>query len=454
MRLELDLRSAQTGSSLRLTGQYTVFNLGSGEAEAFFLAVSCENTLNLVCLEAEFVGRQFRSAQRALLDSAIVVASASDVYPGAIVPIERKSILDALIATETGGPLGDVLPKVSQEEMVDLCLRGVAFLCEGDIATWRHLRSRFEELDEWGSILASFSEYANSYPCSGEIANYLDDWLVSPGKISRITVWDIEARAVTVLKNRLEHIREDVGRYLLRVLDATIVVNDPVVYSDSEPRQDILLHLRRMSLLLLRAYAASSLAEHYKGGAVEALIAFLITSDIDGGIIKVLEEITSAGLIESEWRPLEEESEGWVDWWTVNSGRFPPVLPLHEYAPTMSRAFDARTTTDCHWDYLTDDVIVRKNLAQNPHTALQELVSLARDAHAEVRRVLATRDNLPVEVVKQLSRDTSPVVRHYLASNRTLAIETLEDLAKDLDEVVRKQAQSTIAYVASRSSQA
>jgi hypothetical protein len=445
MRLAMDLLSAGTGLPLRLAGQHGVFNLRPGESEAFSLAIECENTINLVCVEAEFVSRNFATAQRTIMDQVICCAAASDMYSGGVTSVSARSATNALVNFGEDEPFWELLPKVPREEIVQLCLRGVAFLCNGDLEVWQQLLHRLEEQDEWGSVLASFSEYANIYPCPHQITRYIDDWLTSASKIVKVSIWDIEIRSTTVLEHRLKQIKEEPCIYLLRVLDATLTMNEPdeIDYDDDSDTWDkfIFRQLRQMSLVHIRSHAAKILAQRYKRGAVEALMAFIATSDQGRAIISdFLETITDAKVKEA-WVSPEIDTTKWIDWWKTHEDQFPPAFSLKDLAPRMDRSLKALVDPFPSRAYLDDEALVRRSLALNPATGTAELSHLAEDESVEIRRLVAMRRDLPLKVVELLVKDSSTVVRRNLATNGTIGSSALKNLARDEDEYVRKNAE-------------
>jgi hypothetical protein len=347
-----------------------------------------------------------------------------------------------LVSSGADNPFWDLLPDVPQGEVVDLCLRGVAFLCGGSPDSWLRLLHRFEDRDEWGSILASFSEYANVQPCASEILDYVDHWLMSPEKVGNILIWDLEVRSLTVLENRLSQVRRDRGQYLLRILDATAFVTE---HDGGDWGSFVPQHLRRMSLVLMRERVAKFLADEYREGSVEALVAFLATSDHSSGeALKALEDITHAGLV-SEFEMPEIRADKWIKWWKKHAARMPSAMPLNEAAPTMARALEALLDASPTSAYMEDHVVVRRSLALNPNARPAELLCLSRDDNGEVRRIVATRDGLPYEAVTRLANDANVVVRRHLASNKTIGYSALSRLTNDEDETTRENAANVLA---------
>ncbi|HEY9832063.1 MAG TPA: hypothetical protein V6D26_15870, partial [Stenomitos sp.] len=296
IHLELDLERLK--SPQRLAGETEVFNLQPNEIEAFALEMNCENSLNLICLEVQIINRENLTPQKIIIDPIILCAAASDRYSGAVISIPRQSAVNALLKDEDDNSFWDILPKVpsldTRQELKTICLRGIAFLCHGDISVWKELQTKFENTDNWGSILASFAEYSLNYSCSNTITSYLDSWLNSPEKVKQIEVWDNEFRAETVLVNRVNKIPpEERGNYLLRILDATV---ETLKLEHLSVNEQILRHLRFTSLAWMRSCAAHLLAEYYGQGAIKALIAFLLTEIAAITVSEKLQELTGAEL--------------------------------------------------------------------------------------------------------------------------------------------------------------
>lgn len=448
-RLSVDIRRAISASPIRVAGEDGVFNLAPGEADAFSIHIDCENTLNIICIVAEVVSEDLQHVLKIPLDYVILCAAASEKYSGYIATIPKNSLIISILKNDPKYINLKLSREISSDRIFDVCIRAVAFICDGDLYTWNALKSLYENEDEWGSIIASFAEYSSQNTCDKTVTNYLDEWLRTPDLIRKIISWDHEIRSVTVLENRIKQIESDQrGIYLLRLLDSTIFddeSHDPfITYKQFNQEDDITESLRDMSLDSLRRQAAILLAEYYGVGAVECLIAYLISCYVYAGIHEILENLTNAGIDEDEWQFPEDHAENWINWWIKMLPNFPSSLPLRETAPIMYRALQARITKNSYSKYVNGHSIVLRNLALNYNIVEEDLKLLAKSEHLIIRKTLARRKMLPLDVARILSNDKVLLVRRYLASNKNINLSILHDMLNDDDNIVRDVANDTI----------
>lgn len=443
VQLSVDLGTARPGESVRIAGDDGVFNLRPGEAEALRITVGGENSLTLLCFEAEVVGQGFPDARSVALQPAVVCAAPSDEHAGIVAVVPKRELVAGLFAADGEERFDRMAAEVPGALLRDTCLRGAAFLCDGDPLCWEALRARYGEEDEWGSVVASFSEYARWRPCAASIIEQIDRWLSSPVRILRSAVWDMETRSITILVNRIARVpRDEQGAYLLRLLESTLLPSefDP----GFDLKGDIFAFGRFLSLTHLRNHAAALLAERLGAGAAEALLAFMVSSDYATRASELMEEVTHAGVHRDTWNTPDRVAERWIEWWRRESGSFRAPLPLARLAPVMMRALAACTAADGHARFLGDHPAVRRNLARNSAAGAAELGRLAHDEVVDVRVALACRHPIPPALARTLAADTEVVVRRNLACNDDVDPGVLLAMRLDHDEQVRKHAEATL----------
>lgn len=213
MKLEFSLRDSVEGIWQR-TFRHKVTKLDPGECDTFQLELDCENTLNLVDIELEFlIADSVKPHRYSPSDIVVVHAPVSDEYPaseeesGAILVIDRMQAIRALL-DEKQLTLWPGKAYSDCANLLPLFLRGAAFLARMNIAeNWEILRDRFERDKQWGPILASFSDFAVRNEVPPAVLEYLRACVRDPKLIKRMALWDTESFSATVLSN-LEKINQ------------------------------------------------------------------------------------------------------------------------------------------------------------------------------------------------------------------------------------------------------
>jgi hypothetical protein len=436
-RLSLELRDAQSGRRYQASAGDRVYNLGPYESDAFSLEVASENLLWLFDLEAVVVTPVSPDPVLVRSEDVILYAAASDRFAGHSEAIKKKVVLDRLLALPTPPLTSDAVQPVAVE-LIDLFARGAAFVADSDARSWVRLRSIYELTDTWGSILASFAEYGTATPLSPEITSYIGAWLRDPQAIKRVSIWDNESRARTVLRGYLSGYQGDAKVHeIIKILDETAVLQfsewEDDVGSDDRFMKTF---LAGMSLSNVRDEAGVALGQLVGRQAVEVLIASQLTGEVSAE--EQLWELTGQRIGDDTYLP-QKKAAHWFQWWAANKGPKYRGPDLRLHAPRLTAALAARTSAKGFGKFVSSTFpIVRAALAANPACPEAELLALTRDPVPEVRRLVAIRQKLQASVARILARDTNPVVRRNLSSNGDCTIDVLRLLSNDEDGIVRE----------------
>jgi hypothetical protein len=333
VELKVDLRQAQRGQPIPLAGDRAVMNLDPGEAEALRFRFEASNSLSLVVFEAQIVGSRFLTANDVSLAAAVVFAAASDQYEGLVAVIDKRDLLAPLL--EPDGVVAEI-GELSSEMIAMLSPRGAGFLSNGDLRTWTRLKGLYEGGEPWGSIVASFAEYARDHDVAEAILADLDGWLSSPERIREAIGWDNESRAITTLDNRLQRIaKKRRGEYLLRLLENTI---SPFPTAVPDGEKGFKTIFGQTALSTMRDRAAEHLVEQFGAGAVETILAALAAAEGSSNFSEILERVT--GFVpghSKDWMAFDERLREWLVWWHEEGANYPSALPLTS-APRLYRA--------------------------------------------------------------------------------------------------------------------
>ena len=442
--LSLDLNAASPGRQSAASRRDVVYNLRSGEIEAFRLRLTTANLIWLLELQAVVITPVDPAPVLVRSQEIMLCAAASDLFAGFLEVINKRDAVERIFSPGTTQLAADRVPEINVE-LDDLLYRGSAFISDADLTVWRRLREQFESQDTWGTILASYSEFGAVSSLPREISCYIDGWLRDPQAIRRIVIWDHEIRSVSILEGRLKVLPANARiPAQLDILDQTISLPD---YSDTSGDTDEYVHtsLHEMSLFSLRNRVAVELAREKKTKAVEVLMAFLLTGFVGSETMEELRRLTGTD-IGAHTYDQDAVINSWIEWWITHRAPGFQGIDLQTLAPRMADTLKARTSEDGLERFVAVDCpSVRANLAVNPRTPDAVLLALARDNVTEVRRVLAEREHLPHSVAELLARDGHPVVRLNLAWNPACDGGILQILKTDPDEAVRKAIETRLA---------
>ena len=92
---------------------------------------------------------------------------------------------------------------------------------------------------------------------------------------------------------------------------------------------------------------------------------------------------------------------------------------------------------------------VRMRVAENPHTPAEILEKLAYDSHPDVRIAVGSNTSVPNHVLIALLNDADPTVRFSLAEDANTPAHILESLAEDDNPYVVQRVRKTLSILSS-----
>lgn len=199
LQLEYSLKDAKDGEVTETRGG-RVSNLEPGEAEAFSLKLECENTVNLIDLEVEYVSRSLHQPNIYYPEGVIAVhCPAPDKNAtGSIKTIDRNKAFQILLNEESLN-LWTGTKYANCETWKFLFLRAAGcFAIEHIEDRWSLLLKKYENTVDIGPVLASFAELAQRYLVPQIILDYLRSTIRNPRKLKKLLVTDTESYGLTI----------------------------------------------------------------------------------------------------------------------------------------------------------------------------------------------------------------------------------------------------------------
>jgi hypothetical protein len=161
--------------------------------------LECENNLNVVDLEVEYVA--VGASGCAFPESvAIVHAPFADHSAGGLIAVVRRASALNAVLESTEGAIFSQKPYRDCAALNPALIRSAGCLCRDHPSSgWRRLKERFEGKETFGIVVTSFAELGARVFLPDEIKEELEVWAREPAKLGSIPVWDTEAMSSVFL---------------------------------------------------------------------------------------------------------------------------------------------------------------------------------------------------------------------------------------------------------------
>jgi hypothetical protein len=444
-KLDFSLSEARSGTWKKIFGDKAISNLQPSESEAFQLTLECENTINMLDMEIEYLSPGSESSQIASPAQVVIIHSPtpsfSDCGPdtGAIATIDRTIAFQSLIREED--------PNLWRGRRYTNCtawpvafLRGSAYLCKNNVEEgWKTLRERFEETDLFGPILASFSELLDRHPLSKSVSEYLYYWVQTPAKICKIPIWDEETHSRIVFNRLINHIQDgERDDFIFTTLDKTLYVSN--LPKDDNGLPNVMFVL---SLSNLRGAALSHLFERHKQACTEFLVYTMYIHDLDIAMCnEILKTNFKQDVSEIEYSK-DKLVEFWRTWLSNNQpSNVKSAINWRSKSPRLLRAISTRNNSLTVNEMIVfakdPDPLIRLSLARNSNVEPVVLEILAKDTFDTIRVSVAKHPKTNIQALRLLAADEDTAVRSWVAVHSQADADLLIMLSEDKDWRVQR----------------
>lgn len=418
MRFQVNLSKAGIGEPIELLGRDTVSTLVPGEADAIAVHVECQNTINLIDVEAEVVSARESATIRCYPHYLFIVRTGESGFTGEpgkgkLHEISRDQCLRALFDENACRPVAENL-EISPKFLQELLLRGSGFICRGNLwGCFMKLTSRYKGSDDFGSVLASFAEYHAMWEQVPGLQTHLEAWLTDAKSVATVLPWDDQSRPVRVFSSALRRLNTEQATSLcLKILDNTLGFME---CREREHDSDWTAFFASMSVQNVRAEAFLWLFEHFREPATHLGILLCVLSAFDANDVR--RTFGDSGNIEIGIPDVctpQSKREEWE--------RSEPIQMFCRTQLIWSNSLPRITvaaTARCGQTNLSalvrhPDIFVRMQLGENPHLTEDLARELAGDKELPVKRALARRAVLPPEVRNALLELDDKIIRNWL----------------------------------------
>ena len=457
MRIDVDLCKMDEGNyNSVLQGQ--VSNLGPGEAEAFAINFTSENSINLIDLEAEYIAANMtepgiiRPAKLLFISAPVETEN----WTGTIQLIARNQCFEAICKNELPPLAGPIAEKYSNDVLL-LLYRGMAHICWGRLEErWEQIEKQFLNTICFGPIAASFAEFSKYHKLPPTITIALETWLSDPKQLSKAPVWDNESHALIVQEALLDSVstsksedRLNVPQHIVKILamlDSNVSINKMFEQDRPDRESDINDNIEdllgEVTVLENRKSLLRKLIDQYSVGCIEYLIVNLRMASLN---TSAYEELLYECLGMEDFKFCSEESviqQRWTEWWEEHDNKKEyRTLEWRPHSPRLgkaSKALEASNSNILKEMAKSKDPIVRLAVARNPFINLEVVKELVRWPEIFIRLSLAENPDTSRVILNLLANDESSFVRRWVACNPNTDSESIAILEKDKSSAVRE----------------
>lgn len=439
-RLRFNFALDKAGSRDKEVLDDRVVELDAGKAEALSLIFECQNTLNLVDLEVEFVSATSGEAQFCYPSHLIVVDSPAeeDNSKGLIVLIEREAAFEALLSKDREN-LWSALGYSGEGPLQTLLLRGAGTLMIGDQdKRWRALTER--HTGDLGPIMASVAELSGSVDSLRKLRRDTRCWIDNPAKLMKLGMWDTEAFGETIAEDFLMEETSPLRReiHCLMMLDSTLETGyftdeESVRAGDKELRE----RLGSVGLQVTRQFWLEKLLRRHEKGCTEYLLMSLLLQPFRSDYYhRTLAKLTALSEVQYRYYDERTVSKQWLQWWEAhknNSQR--STLNWRPHSPRLVAALDVyfadSNSITVSEAIRSDDCLLRLAVALQHSSKLELGIALARDPDVAIRFALVRNPQLPEDILTILCDDRHSLIRFWTAAHPNTGIQVLTRLAQD-----------------------